>query len=103
MCVALPTSLDKLQALEEPRQEPDAGAPEIRTDDLFIHPRKLLPSIPSVTATDDTAARLRHGQSVNLPDTSRAREVKVFQGQCNLIAIATRIAGTLFHPKIVLR
>jgi hypothetical protein len=26
----------------------------------------------------------------------------VFQGQHDLIAIATRIAGTLFHPKIVL-
>jgi len=27
--------------------------------------------------------------------------VKVFQGQSELIAIATRVAGTLFHPKIV--
>jgi hypothetical protein len=26
----------------------------------------------------------------------------VFAGQRELIAIATRIAGTLFHPKIVL-
>jgi tRNA pseudouridine55 synthase len=31
-----------------------------------------------------------------------ARQVKVFAGQRELIAIATRIAGTLFHPKIVL-
>jgi hypothetical protein len=28
--------------------------------------------------------------------------VKVFAGQRELIAIATRIAGTLFHPRIVL-
>jgi hypothetical protein len=39
---------------------------------------------------------------VNLPDLSKAKLVKVFYGQSELIAIATRIAGTLFHPKIVL-
>ena len=70
--------------------------------DLLIHPRKLLPSIPSVTATDEIIARIRHGRSVNLPELSRAREVKVFYGQRELIAISTRVAGTLFHPRIVL-
>jgi tRNA pseudouridine55 synthase len=70
-------------------------------DELFIHPRKLLSSMPSVTATDDMAARIRSGRSVNLPDFSKARQVKVFQGQRDLIAIATRVAGTLFHPGIV--
>jgi tRNA pseudouridine55 synthase len=39
---------------------------------------------------------------VNLPELSRARQVKVFSGQRDLIAIATRVAGTLFHPKLVL-
>src|SRR5580700_5468446 len=68
---------------------------------LFIHPRQLLPQLPSVTADEPTAARIRSGRTVNLPDVSRARQVKVFQGQSDLIAIATRIAGTLFHPKIV--
>jgi tRNA pseudouridine55 synthase len=71
-------------------------------NEIFIHPRKLLPSLPSVTADDEAAARIRHGRSVNLPEFSTAREVKVFCGQRNLTAIATRIAGTLFHPKIVL-
>jgi tRNA pseudouridine55 synthase len=71
-------------------------------DEIFIHPRKLLPSLPSVTADDEAAARIRHGRSVNLPEFSSAREVKVFCGQRNLIAIAARIAGTLFHPKIVM-
>jgi tRNA pseudouridine55 synthase len=71
-------------------------------EDLFIHPRKLLPTLPSVTADAATAARIRSGRSVNLPDLSRARQVKVFCGQKDLIAIATRVAGTLFHPKIVL-
>jgi len=69
---------------------------------LFIHPRTLLPALPTVTANDETAARIRHGQAVNLPELSQAREVKVFCGQRDLIAIATRVAGTLFHPKIVL-
>jgi len=70
-------------------------------DELFIHPRKLLSSMPSVTATEDMAARIRNGRSVNLPDFSKAKQVKVFQGQRELIAIATRIAGTLFRPGIV--
>jgi tRNA pseudouridine55 synthase len=69
--------------------------------DLFVHPRQLLPQFPSVTAADATAARIRGGRPVNLPELSRARQVKVFHGQRDLIAIATRVAGTLFHPKIV--
>jgi tRNA pseudouridine55 synthase len=68
---------------------------------LFIHPRKLLPQFPCVTADQATAARIRSGRPVNLPELSRARHVKVFQGQSELIAIAARVAGTLFHPKIV--
>ena len=67
----------------------------------FIHPRRLLPQMPSVTADELTTARIRAGRSVNLPELSRARQVKVFAGQRDLIAIATRIAGTLFHPGIV--
>jgi tRNA pseudouridine55 synthase len=70
-------------------------------DALFIHPRQLLPQFPSVTADEATAARIRAGRPINLPELSRARQVKVFQGQRELIAIATRVAGTLFHPKIV--
>ncbi len=68
---------------------------------LFVHPRQLLPQFPSVTADEATAARIRTGRPVNLPELSRARQVKVFYGQSQLIAIATRVAGTLFHPKIV--
>jgi len=55
-----------------------------------------------VTADEMNANRLRHGQPVNLPELSRARLVKVFAGQSELIAIASRVAGTLFHPKVVL-
>jgi len=68
---------------------------------LFVHPRKLLPQFPCVTANEEMAARIRTGRPVNLPDLSQARLVKVFIGQRELIAIATRVAGTLFHAKIV--
>ena len=46
-------------------------------------------------------ALIRNGRAVNLAELSQARQVKVFAGQRELIAIANRIAGTLFHPKIV--
>lgn len=68
---------------------------------FFVHPRKLLPNIPAVTADEATAARIRAGRAVNLPELSRSPQVKVFGGQRELIAIASRLAGTLFHPKIV--
>ena len=69
--------------------------------DHFVHPRQLLPQFPSVTADEATIARIRSGRPVNLPELSRAPLVKVFAGQRELIAIASRIAATLFHPKIV--
>jgi tRNA pseudouridine55 synthase len=68
---------------------------------LFIHPRQLLPHLPSVTADEPTVARIRSGRPVNLPDVSRSSQIKVFANQSELLAIATRIAGTLFHPRIV--
>jgi tRNA pseudouridine55 synthase len=70
-------------------------------ESLFFHPRKLVPQLPSVTATEETAALIRNGRAINLPEMSRAPQVKVFYGQRDLIAIATRIAGTLFQPRIV--
>ena len=70
-------------------------------ESLFIHPRKLVPQLPCVTANEASAALIRSGRAVNLPEMSRAPQVKVFYGQRDLIAIANRIAGTLFHPSIV--
>jgi len=84
----------KLEALEAATQQ---GSVE----SLFVHPRNLVPQLPSVTATEENAALIRAGRSVNLPEMSRAPQVKVFCGQRELIAIATRIAGTLFHAGIV--
>lgn len=83
-----------LAALETATQQGTA-------DSLFVHPRKLVPQLPCVTATEEAAALIRSGRAVNLPEMSKAPQVKVFCGQRDLIAIATRIAGTLFHPRIV--
>jgi tRNA pseudouridine55 synthase len=83
-----------LAALEAARQQ---GSVE----SLFVHPRKLVPQLPCVTANEESAALIRCGRPVNLPEMSRAPQIKVFYGQRDLLAIATRIAGTLFHPSIV--
>jgi tRNA pseudouridine55 synthase len=96
-----------LEELEQAAQGREVGTGEFQSRDskieaLLIHPRKLLPAIPCVTANDEVASKIRHGRPVNLPELSRAREVKVFYGQRDLIAISTRVAGTLFHPRIVL-
>lgn len=78
------------------------AAAHSRIDGLLVHARRVLPQIPSVTATDEDVAKIRHGRSVNLPEMSRSRWVKVFAGQADLVCLATRVAGTLFHPKVVL-
>lgn len=91
-------TLDDAHTLEDVDRAVKGG----ELESVLVHPRKLLPNMPAVTATDENVTRIRHGQAVNLPELSRAREVKVFYGQRELVAIATRVAGTLFHPKIVL-
>jgi len=90
--------LNQALTLEEVEIACKAG----KLEELFIHPRLLLPEFPCVTASEEAAALIRNGRAVNLPELSQARQVKVFAGQRELIAIATRIAGTLFHPRIVL-
>lgn len=87
----------RLEELELARRQ---GADVMET--MFVHPRKLAPQLPGVTATEENVAFIRTGRAVNLPEMSRAPLVKVFFGQRELIAIATRIAGTLFHAGIVL-
>jgi tRNA pseudouridine55 synthase len=68
----------------------------------LIHPRQLLPEMPSVTASEDQMAKIRHGNAVNLAEFSEAKLIKVFMGQGELVSIASRVAGTLFQPQIVL-
>src|ERR1700686_2255384 len=64
-------TLEELQAANERGQ----------AEELFIHPRKLLPQLPSITANDEMAARIRAGRPVNMPELSQSKLVKVFAGQ----------------------
>jgi len=91
-------SLEQAHSLQEVAE----AASQDRIEELLIHPRRLLPEVPSVTADEEAIGKIRHGRTVNLPEMSRSRYVKVFAGQAELICIASRVAGTLFHPKVVL-
>lgn len=71
-------------------------------DAMSVHPRKLLTEMPSVTADEQTLGRMRNGSQANLPEFSPAPLVKVFAGQRDLFAIASRVAGTLFQPIVVM-
>lgn len=68
-----------------------------------LHPRSLLPEMPSVTGDPFTLGRLRNGAQANLPEFSKASMVKVFADQRELVGIAKRVAGTLFQPVVVMR
>jgi len=83
--------------------ELEKAAQQGSIEEIAVHPRKLLPRFPCVTASDETASLIRHGRAVNLPEMSKAPRVKIFSGQTDLIAIGSRVAGTLFHPEIVFR
>jgi tRNA pseudouridine55 synthase len=67
-----------------------------------VHPRSILPHMPAVTADETALGRLRNGGQANLTEFSEAKLVRVFEGQRNLVAIAQRLAGTLFQPVTVL-
>ena len=86
-------SLDELQLL--------AGNVEA-LEQLCIHPRNLLPEMPSVTGDALALGRLRNGAQANLSEFSQAPLVKVFAGQRELVGIVRRVAGTLFQPVIVM-
>jgi tRNA pseudouridine55 synthase len=86
-------SLDELQLLAGDVKELEA---------MCLHPRSLLPEMPSVTGDAQTLGRMRNGGQANLPEFSSASLVKVFAGQRDLVGIAKRVAGTLFQPVAVL-
>jgi tRNA pseudouridine55 synthase len=86
-------SLDELQSL--------AGNMEA-LEEQCIHPRNMLPEMPSVTGDAVALGRLRNGAQANLPEFSQAPLVKVFAGQRELVGIARRVAGTLFQPVVVM-
>jgi len=92
-------TIAEAHSLEQLEQARAAGT----LDDLFLHPRLVLPEFPAVVASPESAARIRHGGAVNLPEFSKAATVRVFAGQRELLAIARRVTGTLFQPKVVLQ
>jgi tRNA pseudouridine55 synthase len=71
-------------------------------ENLCVHPRILLPAMPSVCGDPEALGRLRNGAQANLPEFSQAPLVKVFAGQRELVGIAKRVAGTLFQPVAVM-
>ncbi len=71
-------------------------------EECFLHPRGLLPDMPSVTGDQQSLGRLRNGGQANLPEFTSAPMVKVFAGQRDLVGIAKRVAGTLFQPVVVM-
>jgi tRNA pseudouridine55 synthase len=86
-------TLDQLEQLKntDPSLEP-----------ARLHPRAMLPEMPAVTADAIALGRLRNGAQANLAEFSAASQVRVFAGQRELVAIAKRIAGTLFQPLMIL-
>ena len=71
-------------------------------EERLVHPRLLLPEMPSTTVDDATAGRIRNGMQTNVPEFSRAPLIKLFTGSRDLLAIARRVAGTLVQPTVVL-
>lgn len=72
----------------------------------WVRPQALLPQFPNVMAPPDTAAKLLQGRAANLAEFSPAELVKVFSVAAGspepaLIAVARRLAGSLFQPQIV--
>jgi len=100
--LAQTVTLERLAEIKEQAARDGASLEELVAE-VAVNPRRILPKLPSVTVTQETAGLIANGRAVNLPEFSPARQVKVFIGQEELIAIANRIAGTLFQPKVVLR
>ena len=90
-------TLVQAHTLEE--LEPLSGNIE-KLEAFCVHPRSLLPEMPSVTADEQALGRLRNGAQANLPEFSRAPLVKVFASQRELAGVAKRVVGTLFQPVV---
>ncbi|MGI4826594.1 MAG: tRNA pseudouridine(55) synthase TruB [Janthinobacterium lividum] len=67
-----------------------------------IHPRLLLPEMPSVIVDETVSGKIRNGMQANVPEFSRAPLLKLFTSPQDLLGIARRVAGTLVQPTVVL-
>ncbi|MGH9591333.1 MAG: tRNA pseudouridine(55) synthase TruB [Terracidiphilus sp.] len=95
-----PFTLGEAHTIDE--LEPLAENPAA-VEEMCVHPRVLLPEMPAVTGDPVALGRLRNGAAANLPEFTGAPVVKVFADQRDMVAIAKRVAGTLFQPVIVMR
>ncbi|MGH9535788.1 MAG: tRNA pseudouridine(55) synthase TruB [Terriglobales bacterium] len=93
-------SLDALaERLAAAGADPAARAAALAA--VSIPATELLPEFPAVVAPPDAVHRLRQGRTANLPEFSKTLTVRVFLPDGVLLAIARRVAGSLFQPKIV--
>lgn len=90
-------SLDQAVTLERL----EAMAKEGTAEQALLPALQLLPELPLVIAPQEAASKLLQGRAANLPEFSKAPLVRVFAPNQRLLAIGSRIAGTLFHPKLV--
>lgn len=96
-------TLAEAVTLEALAEKAAAGAAEA----ALLPAQALLLEFPAVIAPGEAAAKLLQGRAANLPEFSRAARVKVFTaGESaaaapRLIALARRVAGSLFQPQIV--
>ncbi len=91
------------QAVTLPRLEELAFAGALA--EVLLPPVRLLPELPMVIAPGEAVGKLLQGRAANLPEFSQAPLVRIFAPDLapdlRLLAIGSRIAGTLFHPKLV--
>ncbi|MGH9508252.1 MAG: tRNA pseudouridine(55) synthase TruB [Terriglobales bacterium] len=100
--LARAVTLDQLAAALCPAGVPVApGARAAALGGIALPAAELLPEFPAVTASPDAAHRLRQGRTANLPEFSKTLTIRVFLPDGVLLAIARRVAGSLFQPQIV--
>ena len=58
------------------------AATQAQIEDLMVHPRRVLPKLPCVTADEETVGKIRHGRAVNL---SGLLSVQVGEGVCGAV------------------
>ena len=81
-------------------EEIEAGAKRGMSKNFLYIPASCCPACPGVTASEEAAAYLRNGRAVKCPEFSSAPMVKVFGGQREIIAIATRVAARFSIPRL---
>lgn len=67
----------------------------------LVPARELLPEFPAVVAPREAVAKILQGRATNLPEFSSQPLIRVFAADAALLAIARRLAGSLFQPQVV--